>query len=296
MTLVQLESFLIVARELSFRRAAEQMHLSQPAVSAQIRNLETELHQSLFDRSARQLALTQAGELLLQYAEHLLALTAEAGQAVADLNSEPQGRIILGATTAMVVELFPPILGELSRRFPRISVKIHTCSNQNIIQNLLAGNIELGLAYTSQMSAGLRSEPFIDDHYVPVCAPQHPFAHRKRVRPDEINGQPMIFLTKDSTIGPTLDRRLAELGLLPDPIMELPTSEAVKKMVEINLGIAVVAQLAVDAELASGQLCLIPMPELQLLEHIAFIYREGKYLSLAMRKLIEVCREVTPVE
>ncbi len=292
MTLVQLESFLMVARERNFRRAAEILHLSQPAVSAHIRNLEAELHQPLFDRAARHVLVTQAGELLLQYAEQILTLTREATQAVSDLQSEPRGRITFGTTIAMVVELFPTVLHEMQRRYPEITVKIHTYTTEGIIHSLRAGEIDLGLGYTTHMGPGLLTEPFFDDHFIPICSPNHPFARRERVQPAEINGQHMIFLTKDTAIGPTLDRRLAELNLHPEPIMELPTSEAVKKMVELDLGISVVSRLAVSAELADGRLVAIPLPELHLVERTVFLYRDNKYLSLAMRKLIEICREV----
>jgi DNA-binding transcriptional LysR family regulator len=292
MTLVQLESFVMVARERNFRRAAEILHLSQPAVSAHIRNLEIELHQPLFDRATRHVLLTHAGELLLQYAEQILTLTSEAGQVVSDLHTEPRGRITLGTTIAMVVELFPAVLLEMQRRYPAISVKIHTYTTEGIINSLLAGEIDLGLAYTTHMVPGLLTEPFFDDHFIPVCSPNHPFALKERVQPEEINGQPMIFLTKETALRPPLDRRMVELGLRPEPIMELPTSEAVKKMVEIDLGIAVVSRLAVTNELASGRLIAIPLPELQLVERMVFLYREGKYLSQAIRKLIEVSREI----
>jgi DNA-binding transcriptional LysR family regulator len=292
MTLAQLESFLMVARELNFRRAAELLHLSQPAVSAQIHHLEAELRQPLFERSARQVSLTQAGELLLQYAEQILSLTTEAQQAVSDLHSEPRGRVILGTTIAIVVEVFPAVLRQMQRRYPEIAVRIHTYTTEGTINSLLAGEIDLGLAYTTHMVPGLLTEPFFDDHFIPICSPNHPFAQRERVSPAEINGQPMIFLTKETALGPTLDRRLAELNLRPEPIMELPTSEAVKKMVELDLGIAVVSRLAVAAELAAGKLVTVPLPELHLVERTVFLYRENKYLNLAMRKLIEVCREV----
>ncbi len=285
----------MVARERNFRRAAEHLHLSQPAVSAHIRNLETELHQPLFDRATHQVRMTQAGELLLQYAEQILALASEAENALADLHTEPRGRITLGTTTAMVVEVLPAVLHQMQRQFPAISLRINTYTTEGIVERVLSGKIDLGLAYATHMVAGLATEPFFDDHFIPVCSPEHAFAHRERVQPAEINRLPMILLTKETAIGPTLDRRMAELGLHPEPIMELPTSEAVKKMVELDLGIAVVSKMAVMDELATGRLIEIALPELHLVERTVFLYRETKYMTLAIRKFIEVCRQVVPV-
>jgi len=287
MDLHQLEVFLAVAREKSFSRAAKSLLRTQPAISLAVRRLEEELGESLFDRSSKIPALTDAGELLLQYAERLLNLRGEIPSALAELRHLERGRVRVGANETGALYLLP-LIARYRRLYPHVKVEIVRSLARNLPQELLKRNLDLGVLSYRPRDSHLTSVVVYRDRLSFVVYPAHPLARRRQVSIHELGQE--IFAAHNIW-SPYRERVLGTFEKHHVPLhmdVELPTVESIKKFVQMQQAVALVPRMCIEEELAKGVLMEVEIPELRIERKLRVVFRRGDPLSHAARAFLRV--------
>lgn len=287
MDIFDLETFRTVAREGSFSRAAQKLGRTQPAVSQAIRKLEEQLGEPLVDRSSRDGALTDAGEVLLGYAEKMLNLRMEAHNALVELREKHRGKLSLAANEFTCLYLLP-VLHRFRRLHPMIQVAVQRSLASRIPEELLRHNVELGVLSFRPDDPLLRSVVVYRDELAFVVPPRHPLARMKRVRIRQLGSESFVAHIVSS---PYRARVMEAFKRHKTPLhmeVELPTIEAIKKFVSTGNGVALVPGLCVETEVARGELVRIPVPELQFERKLRIVYRKGRTFSHAARAFLRL--------
>ncbi len=301
MELHQLEAFVAVARERSFTRAAQPLHLTQSAVTRAVASLESELRTRLFDRLGRTVQLTPSGETLLRYAERVLQLTREARDAVSDIESGSMGRLSVGASSTLATYLLPGLLAKFRTAYPAVEISIHTGVSERVRERVRNGAADVGLVTTGPGPAGgagdatMTTLPLADLATCVVLPPSHPLANQLSVEPATLlaGGLPLLLME----VGTNL-RGYAEgvLGSPLSPAMEMDNVEAIKRMIAAGLGVSLLPELAVRVEVAAGTLATLSLtgvpPESG--RRIELVYHRGKYLSAALRRFVALLQVEIP--
>lgn len=287
--LVQLETFLAVAEERSFSRAAARLHRTQPAVSQAIAKLEGELGEVLFERSSRDGTLTDAGEVLREYAAKLLNLRGEAEGALTELRSLHRGRLNLAANEYTCLYLLP-LLDEFRRQHPRIKLAVQRALASRIPDEVLMHSVEIGVLSFKPEDAQVRSVVVYRDELAFVVNPRHPLAGAGKVSIRQLGAQNFIAHNIPS---PQRQKVIQTFKRHKTPLqmgVELPSLEAIKRFVEMGNGVALVPGLTVRTELETGSLVKVHVPELQMERKLRLVYRRQASLShtaLAFLKVVE---------
>ena len=289
MDLVQMETFLAVAEERSFSRAAARLHRTQPAVSQAIAKLEGELGEVLFERSSRDGTLTDAGEVLREYASKLLNLRNEAAGALTELRELHSGRLNLAANEYTCLYLLP-LLDEFRRQNPRIKLAVQRTLASRISDEVLMHSVELGVLSFRPDDTQVKSMVVYRDELAFVVNPRHPLAGAGKVSIRQLGGQNFIAHNIPS---PQRQKVIQAFKRHKTPLqmgVELPSLEAIKRFVEMGNGVALVPGLTVRTELESGALVRVQIPELQIERKLRLVYRRQASLShaaLAFLKVVE---------
>jgi DNA-binding transcriptional LysR family regulator len=292
MTLEDLRVFAMVAAERSFSRAARKLRRTQPAVSQAIRRLEEDTGEQLVDRSSRDGTLTDAGELLLEYAVRLLRLVEEAAGAVADLRDIKKGRVLVGANEAGVHAVLP-LIQAFQQEYPGILVEVRRIPSRQMAQEVLLRTVDFGVLTFNPPERELLSLLLGTDELVLLVRPDHPLAGRKQVTMEEMGRQTIIAHNDPS---PARDRvlRLYEQRHAPLNIrVSLPSLDGIKRAVETGLGVALLPRRCALGEIARGQLAEVRVPELRSPRQLRFVYRRDGDLSHAAEAFLEVARRRT---
>jgi DNA-binding transcriptional LysR family regulator len=289
MELHQLETFLAVAEERSFSRAAVRLHRTQPAVSQVIRKLEASVGESLFDRAARDGSLTAAGVLLRDYALRLLALRREASSALGALQSLERGRLQLAANEYTCIYLLLAI-DRFRREFPHVSVAVHRMLASHIPDELNLRTFELGMVSFRPDPAHFRTIAVYGDSLAFIVSPNHSLAGAKRVTISELGKE--VFIAHN--VASPLRRKVIEaFQRHRTPLnmgIELPTIEAIKRFVAMGNGVALVPHLTVARELETGDLVRVPVDDLEVKRVLRLVYRRQATLSYAARAFLRTVR------
>jgi DNA-binding transcriptional LysR family regulator len=296
MTLRQFEVFLAVARAQSFRRAAETLHLSQPALSQHVRELEGALGARLFDRLGRAVHLTEAGRILEDHATRLFATLTDAQHAIADLQGLERGTLAIGASTTPGIYVLPGVLGVYRQRYPAIEVALQLGNSAQIEALVRTGDIDVGVvgdAGTNPAEATLAAR--VEDELVLVVGPTHAWARRRDIAPAELSGQPLLLREPGSATRQVTERALARAGVAYRGGMVLPHTEAIKRGVLAGLGVAFVSIYAVQGEQATGQLRSLRVRGLRIMRHFHVIHHAQRRPSAAARAFTELFAAAAPV-
>ncbi len=288
----QLASFLEVAKLQSFSRAAEKIYRTQPAISAQIRLLEQECGERLFDRSGKKVQLTPAGEILLGYAQKILDLHKEALQAIAELNQTPRGKLYIGANEATCLYVLPKTFARFKQLYPLVQISIYRNFSHKILQKVQEGAVDLGIVTLPQSANNMEVIPVFKDEMQVVVPVSHPLAKKRSVTLEEFVQFPLI-LPKTGHTRVVIDRLLRDYRDVVQLSMELASVETIKKFVGAGLGISIISRTYAQAEVAAGVLKLIPLEGLKLYRELGLVYRRDRYLSLPAKIFIEVVRNST---
>jgi DNA-binding transcriptional LysR family regulator len=284
-----METFLAVAEERSFSRAAARLHRTQPAVSQAIAKLEGELGEVLFERSSRDGTLTDAGEVLREYASKLLNLRNEATVALTELRELHSGRLNLAANEYTCLYLLP-LLDEFRRQNPRIKLAVQRTLASRISDEVLMHSVELGVLSFRPDDTQVKSMVVYRDELAFVVNPRHPLAGAGKVSIRQLGGQNFIAHNIPS---PQRQKVIQAFKRHKTPLqmgVELPSLEAIKRFVEMGNGVALVPGLTVRTELESGALVRVQIPELQIERKLRLVYRKQASLShaaLAFLKVVE---------
>lgn len=248
--------FRAVAEQLSFRRAAEELYLTQPAVSLQVKALEEDLGVQLFDRTGSRVALTAAGKRLLSYARRAAALAAEAEQDVTALGGEHAGTLALGASTTIAQYVLPRLLAEFHRRHPRVQVTLISGNTEQIVAALGQQQIALGLIEGPAHSRDVKTEPLLEDELVLIVGAAHEWAERGAVACAELAAAPLLMRERGSGTRQEVELALAKHGIRRSAlniVMELDSTEAIKSAVEAGLGAGFVSRWALAKDQRAGR-------------------------------------------
>lgn len=287
MDIHHLETFLAVAEEKGFSRAAKRLRRTQPAVSQVIRKLESDLHEVLFERSARDGTLTAAGEVLLDYARRMLTLRAEAASAMEELKSLDRGRLLIAANEYTCLYLLP-ILDRFRRLCPQIAVSIQRSLASRIPDDVLERAVEIGILSFRPESDLFKTIAVYTDELAFVVNPDHPLAREKGIAIEDLGAESFIAHNVPS---PLREKVLAAFKRRRTPLkmeVELPSLEAIKRFVQLGNGVALVPRLTVETELARGALVAVAVPELQLERKLRLVFRRQAALSHAARAFLQV--------
>jgi DNA-binding transcriptional LysR family regulator len=291
MALRQLETFLAVAEERSFSRAAVRLHRTQPAVSQVIRKLEQSVGETLFDRAARDGSMTAAGSLLRDYALRLLALRREAGSALDELKSVERGHLQLAANEYTCLYLLPAI-DAFRREFPHVPVTVQRMLASRIPDELSLRTFELGVISFRPDPAQIRTIAVYEDSLAFIVSPRHPLAGAARVSIKDLGGE--LFVAHN--VASPLRRRVIEaFQRYRTPLrmaIELPTIEAIKRFVAMGNGVALVPHLSVARELETGELVRVPVMELEVRRVLRLAYRRRATLSYAAKAFLNTLKDL----
>lgn len=291
MDLGQLETFLAVADERSFSRAAVRLRRTQPAVSQVIRKLEESLGETLFDRAARDGSLTAAGQLLRDYAVRLMALRREATAALGELKSLERGSLHLAANEYTCMYLLPAI-DAFRQEYPNISVTVQRMLASRIPDELVLRSFEFGMISFRTDPAQFRSIAVYADTLALIANPGHPLARAGRVSITDLGKENFIA----HNVASPLRRRVIEtFQRYRTPLnmaIELPTIEAIKRFVAMGNGVALVPNLTVARELETGELVAVTVAELELKRILRLVHRRHGTLSYAARAFLQTIRSM----
>lgn len=292
-TLRQFEVFLAVAKAGSFRGAAEAMHLSQPALSQHVAEMEREFGTRLFDRLGRKVALTEAGRVLEEHALRLFATLASARDAVVELGGLKSGSLLIGASTTPGIYVLPGIIAAFQKRHPGVAMTLRI-ANSALIEDRIRGNeLDLGVVGGHPLRLGEECVAAgLLDELVLIVAPEHPWARRREIQPALLAEQRLLTREEGSATRQVTERALQRAGAHIKTSMELGHTEAIKQAVMTGLGIAFVSIHAIRGELAAGRLHALRLRGLRIRRHFHIIHNEARTLSASARAFIESLKTV----
>jgi DNA-binding transcriptional LysR family regulator len=259
-TLDQLRILKAIAVEGSFKRAADSLYVSQPAVSLQVQNLERQLDVPLFDRGGRRAQLTEAGYLLLSYGDKILTLCQETCRAIEDLQNLQGGSLIIGASQTTGTYLLPRMLGLFRQRYPEVSVQLHVHSTRRTAWSVANGQIDLAIIggeIPAELQESLEIIPYAEDEMALILPSDHSLSKCSTLAKDDLYKLSFIALDSQSTIRKVIDQVLTRSGIDVRRLkieMELNSIEAIKNAVQSGLGAAFVSVSAIEKELQMGLL------------------------------------------
>jgi DNA-binding transcriptional LysR family regulator len=288
--LFQLETFLAVAEERSFSRAAARLHRTQPAVSQAIAKLEGELGEVLFERSSRDGTLTDAGGVLREYAAKLLNLRTEAEGALTELRELHRGKLSLAANEYTCLYLLP-LLDVFRRRNPRIKVTVQRSLASRIADDVLMHSVEIGVLSFRPDDAQVQSTVVYRDELTLVVNPLHPFAKAGEVTIRQLGTQNFVA---HNILSPQRQKVIQAFRKYNTPLqmgVELPSLDAIKRFVEMGNGVALVPGLTLRTELERGSLVRVRVKELQIERKLRLVYRKQASLSHAALAFLRVVEE-----
>lgn len=287
MLLHSLKVFLAVATEKSFSRAAEKMNRTQPAISLAVQRLEAELAEKLIDRSAKELLLTDAGRIVMDYARRFENLESDMQNALAELRDNSSGRLIIGANESTSLYLLTHI-EQYRRQFPKVKVQVRRSFSSRIPAQLIDGDLELGVITYDPDDERLVAETIYTDHLAFVCSPAHRFAGRESLSISELDMETFIA---HNVISPYREVVLREFQRHRVPLnmdVEMPTLETIKKLVQRNEGVAFLPRMCVDQELTQGVLREVPVAELSVERKIRLVHPAKRSLSHAAKAFLDL--------
>jgi DNA-binding transcriptional LysR family regulator len=271
--------FRAVAQQLSFRKAAEELYLTQPAVSLQIKALEEDLGVQLFDRTGSRVALTAAGRLLLDYAGRANELLQQAEQAIAAMGGELAGQLALGASTTIAQYVLPRMLGEFLAGHPRVQPSLMSGNTERIVDAVAQHEIGLGFIEGPSRSRDVKSEPFLVDELVLIVPAAHEWAERARIAAQELKSVPLLMRERGSGTRHVVEMALERQQLKPSSLkfaMELDSTEAIKSAVEAGLGAGFVSKWAIAKDARVGaSFRIVEVEGLRVQREFLMIYAAG---------------------
>jgi DNA-binding transcriptional LysR family regulator len=291
MEISQLEVFLAVAREGGFSRAAEKLYRTQSAVSQAIRKLEDEIGEPLFDRSTRDGVMTDAGQVLREYAERLLNLRENAREALGELRELQKGKLVVGANEFTALYLLR-VLAEFRRLHPAIRIVVQRSLGSQIPDDIRRHNCEFGVLTYDPQDPELASVVVYSDELIFVVPPQHPLARESQVSIRQLGAESFVAHIVSS---PYREKVIQAFEKHKTPLhmgVELPTLQAIKRFVAMGNGVAFLPEISVEDEIARGELVRIPVQELRVHRKLRLIYRKSAALSHAGRAFLKIAESV----
>jgi len=288
----RLQVFHTVARLLSFTKAAESLHMTQPAVTFQVRQLEEYFNTRLFDRTHNRISLTEAGQRVYEYADRIFALYAEMENSVRDLTGEVSGVLLLGASTTIAEYMLPALLGDFKAKYPEVSIRLQVANTDGIVSMVENNVIDLGVVEAPVTNKNLVVETCRMDRMVLIVPPHHELAAKKSVPITELTNYPYICREEGSGTREVMLESMNTAGGNPadlNIVMELGSPEAVKGAVEAGMGISILSRATIDKEIKLGSLVAVELED-PIERPFSFVHQKQKFRLRAMEMLLDFAR------
>jgi len=287
MDLDQLHTFLEIVRLKSFSKAAQSCFRTQPAVSAQVRQLEQELNAPLFERLGTKIAITPAGHIFADFAEQILALRRRAQDLINELERVPRGELLIAANEATCIYVLPLVFSEFKKQFPNVQIQVDRSYGARVVEAVLDNQADFGITQLPVAEKRLQVVKIHSDEIKALMPATHPLARKSEILPGDLVGVPLLMPKTGTT------RRRLSVWLEPveDDInssMELDSTEMIKRFVLAGLGISFLAGTHCGDEVAAGKLAAVSLGPEPMVRQLALIYRKDKALSKAALGFIEV--------
>jgi len=282
LTLRQLKIFEAVARHLSYTRASEELHLTQPAVSMQVKQLEEAAGLPLFEQVGKRIYLTEAGEEMERYSHTILNTLGEASQVFDEMRGLERGRLrIAVASTANY--FVPRLLAAFCQRYPGVEVILDVTNRKRLLEALSDNDTDLVIMGKPPKSMEIVAETFMDNPLVAIAPPSHPLAGRDNIPLERLQEETFLIREKGSGTRSATERFFVEHGLSLSSTMEMSSSESIKQGVEAGLGLGLLSLHTLEMELALKRLVILEVQDLPILRKWYVMHRSGKRLSAVAR-------------
>jgi DNA-binding transcriptional LysR family regulator len=288
----RLQVFHAVAKQMSFTKAADVLFMTQPAVTFQIKQLEEHFNTRLFERGHGRIALTPAGEMVLEYAERILAMSGEMETRVKELTGRLSGPLLIGASTTIAEFLLPRVLGEFKAAHPEVEPRLTVANSETIEGRVAEHTLDLGLIEAPSHLAALQTEACCEDELQVVVAPTHTLAKLKSVTPKQLVGHAYISREPGSGTREFTDIYLRKAGIDPAQlkvVMELGSPEAIKGVVSTGLGFAILSRVSVEKDQRLGELAALALQP-RLMRSLSLVYPKEKFRSRLVNTFVEFAK------
>jgi len=286
----QLRTFSEVAKLGSFSRAAEKVLRSQPAVSAQIRQLEHEYGQKLFDRSAKQVRLTPAGEVVLDYAQQLLALRGSSLQAISNWNGVPSGTLSIGANEGTFLYVLPKVFKKYHRKFPKVRISVYRSFSHKVTEKVEEGAIDLGVVTMPVKSPSLHAVPVFRDRILLMVGRDSPLFGRRSVTLKELAQQPLV-MPRTGSIRKLMEKNLRPYRETLNTTMELTSVVMIKRFVASGFGVSLICASFARDNVRRGEVKLLKIEGLELWRKLGLVYRKDRSLPVVASSFLALARQ-----
>jgi DNA-binding transcriptional LysR family regulator len=291
--LASLQVFQMVAREQSFSRAAEKLFRTQPAISISVRKLEEWVGQPLFVRGSGARRLTDAGTLLLEYAERMLNLREEIRKGMKELRGLERGEVSLGVNESSIHALLPA-LDSFRQLHPGIHIRVHRVFSKDVPREVLNHHLDIGVISYLPEARELTATEFYRDALALVVWPGHRLAKRREVDVSALGEETFVAHIVESPYRQRVIQLFARHRVPLHMDIELPTIESIKRFVEMKKGVAIVPRMCVEREIARGDLCELRMRQMRIERRLYLIYRQDRPLSAAAQGLLDILKSKVP--
>ena len=277
-TLRQLQVFEKVASRLNYSRAAEELFLSQPAVSMQIKQLEAHIGLPLFEQMGKKIFLTEAGRELFHYSRNITQQLAEMQALFEEMKGLGQGRLTLSVVNTANY-FTPQLLARFCRRYPGINVNLHVANRDAVLKQLADNSTDLAIMGQPPDAMDVSAESFLDNPLVVIAAPGHPLTKLKRVKFARLATETFLSREPGSGTRSAMERIFAEHGIQPHISMEMETNEAIKQAVQAGMGLGILSLHSIELELETKRLAILNVEHFPLLRHWFVVHRSSTRLS-----------------
>lgn len=279
LSLRQLQVFESVARHLNHSRAAEELFLSQPAVSMQIKQAEQTIGLPLFEQAGKRLFLTEAGGSMLHYARSVLQLMQEMEGVFNAMKGLEHGHLNIAAVSTANY-FMPQLLAKFIHTYPKIKVSLSVANRDAVVRQLDDNIADLGIMGQPPAGANMLAKPFLANPLVTIAAPTHPLAHHHRIQPDQLAKETFVLREHGSGTRGVVERFFDSHALALPAHMEMDTNEAVKQSVQAGLGIGIISRHGIELELETKRLVILDVDQFPIVRHWYIVQRKDKRPSL----------------
>lgn len=279
-TLRQIQVFAAVARHLSHSRASEELYLTQPAVSMQIKQLERSIGLSLFEQTGKQIRLTDAGKEMLRYSRAIAQQIEEMEAVFGEMKGLERGRLnIVAVSTANY--FMPQLLAKFIQLYPKIKVGLQVANRDAVLKQLADNAADFAIMGQPPEGAEMQSEPFMRNPLVVIAAPEHALAGKRHIKPKQLAQETFLLRERGSGTRGVAERFFASHRLALPHHMEMDTNEAIKQSVRAGMGVGIISRHAIELELETKRLAVLDVERFPIMRHWHIVYRKGKRLSAA---------------
>ncbi|HET7365200.1 MAG TPA: LysR family transcriptional regulator [Burkholderiales bacterium] len=289
----RLQVFHAVAKHGSFTKAAETLFMTQPAVTFQIKQLEEQYNVRLFERGHGQISLTDAGRMVFEYAERILALAAELDARVKDLTGQVAGPLLIGASMTIADYLLPQVLGEFNARFPNVVPRLLVANSETVQNQVAERSLDIGFIEGESLLPSLVTEVCCEDELQLVCAPSHALARHAAISADLLAQHAYVSREPGSGTREVADHYLQKAGLGPEalhPVMELGSPEALKGLVGTGVGFAIMSRATVAKETRLGELVAIAFAP-RMVRNLCIVYPKQTFQSKLLASFVAFAKQ-----